>query len=292
MSFDAIEVAHMRTYSNTIQLLLQQRGSVLASTCMSHTYHGKSAEIVEQVGVVEATEITNRHADTELTETPHAARWMRPRDYGVADMVDEEDLLRILTDPKSAYAQSQQAALGRKWDDLIIDGALGSNFTGNDGGNVTTFLNDGGTAIASGGVGLTVQKLRTAKKTLMQNFVDLDHDELWCWISAEQHDNLLGQTQVVSGDFNKPVFATDGRIERFFGINFKVTERLTVNGSSERRCVLFAKSGMHCATWNGIRTRVRERSDKWDNPQVATKGTFGAARSEGKKFVEIPCDET
>jgi len=291
MSFDQIEVAHMRTYSNLVQLLLQQRGSVLAPCCTPHSFKGKAAEIVEQVGATEATEITNRHADTELTETPHAARWMRPRDFGVADMVDEEDLLRILTDPKSAYAQTQQAALGRKRDDIIIDGAIGNNFTGNDGGNVTTFANDGGTTLLAGGVGMTVQKLRLAKKTLMANFVDLDHDELWCWITAEQHDDLLGQTQVVSGDFNKPIFATDGRIEHFFGINFKHCERLTLDGNGDRQSVFYAKSGMHAGMWNGIRTRVRERPDKWDNPQVATKGTFGAARSEGEKFVIIPCVE-
>jgi len=43
--------------------------------------------------------------------------------------------------------------------------------------------------------------------------------------------------------------------------------------------------------WNGIRTRVRERSDKWDNMQVATKGSFGASRSEGGKLQIILCAE-
>ena len=291
MSFNQIETAHIRTYSNTLQLLLQQRGSVLSSTCMEHTYHGKSAEIVEQVGIVEATEIVSRHADTELTETPHASRWMRPSDWGVADMVDKQDLLRILTDPKSAYAQAQQAGLGRRLDDIIVSAAFGNNFTGNDGGTTTSFAADGGTVLSSGSVGITVAKLRAGKKQLMQNFVDLDHEEIWCWISAAQHDDLLGQTQVVSADFNKPIFASNGRIHNFFGINFKVCERLTLNGSSERRCLMFAKSGMHRGMWNGISSEVDRMPGKWGNMQVMSTATFGAARSEGSKFVEIPCAE-
>lgn len=289
---DQIEVAQVNQYSSNVELLVQQRGSKLMSTCIGHTFLGKNSEIIEQIGIIEATEITDRHADTELTDTPHASRWMRPSDWGVADMVDEEDLVRMLIDPRSPYAVAQQYGLGRKFDDIIIDGALGSNQTGQDGGTAVTFANDGGTTLLSGSVGLTVEKLRDAKRTLMANEVDIDNDELWCWISARQHDDLLGQTQVVSGDFNKPMFNTDGKIESFFGINFRHIERLTVNGSDERRCILFAKSGMHCGTWNGLRTRVRERPDKWDNFQVASKWTFGAARSEGEKFVEIPCDES
>ncbi len=286
-----IEIAQTRQYATNIELLLQQRGSKLMSTCMNHTFLGKAAEIIEQVGIVEATEITDRHADTELTDTPHDNRWMRPKDFGVAAMIDEEDLVKMLTDPRSAYAISQQYGLGRKFDDLIIDGALGTNQKGPDAGTAVTFANDGGTTIASGSVGMTVEKLREAKRNLMANEVDIDNDEIWCWITAAQHDDLLGQTQVVSGDFNKPIFATDGRIKSFFGINFQHIERLTVDGAGARQCPLYAKSGMHCGTWNGLRTRVRERADKWDNFQVASKWTFGASRTEGGKFNNILCTE-
>lgn len=286
-----INIANVKQYSSRVEHLVQQRGSKLMGCCTNHSFHGKSAEIVQQVGQQEATEILDRHADTELSDTPHAARWMRPRNFGVADMVDEEDLERILIDPKSPYAVSQQYALGRKLDDIIIDAADGSSFIGEDGTDTVTFANDGGTTVATGGTGLTVGKLRTAKRTLMANEVDIDNDELWCIITAAQHDDLLGQTQVVSGDFNKPIFGTDGKIERFFGINFKHCERLKTDGSGDRKVLLWAKSGMHCGSWNGIRTRVRERADKWDNTQVATKGSFGGARSEGEKIVVIPCVE-
>lgn len=287
-----VNIAHVKQYASRVEGLVQQRGSKVMGCTTQHSFVGKNAQIVQQVGIVEATEILDRHADTELTDTPHAARWMRPRNFGVADMVDEEDLERMIIDPKSPYAMTQQYALGRKLDDIIIGAALGTNFIGEDGTGSVTFANDGGGTVAVAGTGLNVVKLREAKKNLMANEVDIDNDELWCIITAAQHDDLLGQTQVVSGDYNRPVFGTDGKIERFFGINFKHCERLTANGgSSSRQVLLFAKSGLHTGSWNGIRTRVRERADKWDNTQVATKGSFGAARSEGKKVQIIECAE-
>lgn len=285
-----IETAYVKQYASRVEMLVQQRGSKLASICMNQSFVGKSAQVVQQVGAVEATEILDRHADTELVDTPHAARWVKPRHFGVADMVDEEDLEKVIIDPKSPYAMSQQYALGRKFDDIIIAAAIGSNFTGAEGTTTVTAANDGVDTVVAGGVGLTVEKLREAKRNLMANEVDIDNEEIWCAITAAQHDNLLGQTQVVSGDYNKPVFSTDGKIERFFGINFRHCERLTTSGG-ERQVLMWAKSGMCAATWNGIRTRVRERSDKWDNIQVASKGTFGATRTQGQKVQIILCVE-
>lgn len=286
-----VNVAHVKQYASRVEALVQQRGSKLSKCCTQHSFVGKNAQIIQQVGVVEATEILGRHADTELSNTPHAARWMKPRNWGVADMVDEEDVERMLIDPKSPYAQAQQYGIGRKFDDIIIDAALGTNFIGEDGTTTVTAANDGVDTVAVSASGLTVVKLREAKKNLMANEVDIDNDELWCAITAAQHDDLLGQTQVVSGDFNKPVFGTDGKIERFFGINFVHCERLTLDGSGDRQVLMWAKSGMHSGSWNGIRTRVRERADKWDNTQIATKASFGAARSEGEKVQIIKCAE-
>ena len=286
-----INEAHVKMYAANVEALLQQRGSVLMQHTTKHSYSGKEAQIIQQIGSVEATEINDRHADTELTDTPHSSRWMRPRHYGVADMVDDEDLQKTLIDPKSPMASVQQYALGRQADKVIIEGLFGTNYTGEDGANAVSFANDGGTTVAVSSSGLTVAKLRAAKKALMANFVDLKNDPLICPITAAQHDDLLGQTQVVSGDFNKPIFNTDGMIDYFFGIKFVHCELLTTDVSGNREVPLYAKSGLHSGMWSGIRTKVRERSDKWDNMQIATKGSFGGARTEGKKIVKILCAE-
>ena len=100
MSFQ-VTTAFVQQYSTNVQLLLQQRGSRLRDCVTVGSYTGKAAKAVEQIGEVTAQARTSRHADTPLISTPHDARWVHPTDYEWADMIDDQDKLRMLIDPTS-----------------------------------------------------------------------------------------------------------------------------------------------------------------------------------------------
>lgn len=289
MSFE-VTTATVQQYTSNVDLLLQQRGSKLRDCCTMGMYTGKAAKMVEQIGAVEARERTTRHGDTPLISTPHDARWVHPRDFDWADLIDNEDKLRMIIDPTSPYAINGAYALGRKLDDVIIANALGNALTGENGSTITAF-DTTNQQIASGSVGLTVAKLREAKKILLSNEVDVDMDELFIAVTAEQLDNLLGTTEVTSSDYNSVKALVEGKINTFMGFSFKHTERLTVDGSSDRRVIAWAKSGLHVGMWNDISARISERGDKNYSTQVFVNGTFGATRVEEGKVVEILCSE-
>ena len=85
----------------------------------------------------------------------------------------------------------------------------------------------------------------------------------------------------------------DGKITGFMGFNFIHSERLNTNGSSQRRCPAYAKSGMHLGIWENISTDVDQRKDIRGLPyQVYAYMTCGATRIEEEKIVEIPCAES
>lgn len=284
-----ITTAFVNQYKATVQLLLQQRGSRLRGSVMSDTYVGKGGRAVNQIGSVSAVQRTTRHGDTPLIETPHAARWVYPKDYEWADLIDDQDKLRTIIDPQSPYAQNGANALGRAIDNEIISAFFATSNTGEDGDGTEAF-DSTNYQIAVGGVGLTIGKLRTAKKMMMAANVDVDSDPLFVAITAQQHDDLLGETQAVSLDYTNRPALVDGRITAFMGFNFIHTELLGTDGSSDQRCPAWAKSGMHLGLWNDVTTRVSERSDKSYTTQVYVKGTFGATRIEQGKVVEIICD--
>jgi len=288
-----VKVAHVQQYANIVELLLQQRGSKLAGAVQRRSYTGKAAKAVEQVGAVEASEILARHEDTQLSDTPHAARWAFPRDWGVADMVDKQDLIRMLTDPRSSYALAQAYALGRKQDDLIIEAFFTDTAKiGENGSTSVTYANDGGNTVDSSGTNpMTVDKLREAKKALMADEVDIDNEMLFCAITAQQHDDLLSQTQAISLDYTTRPVLVEGRITAFMGFNFIHCERLVLDANADRLCPAWAQSGMVLGQWNGIESSVDKRPDKWNNWQVESQGTWGATRTEGKKIVKIICEE-
>lgn len=288
MSFE-VTTAFVQQYTTNVQLLLQQRGSKLRDYCTMGAYTGKAAKAVEQIGAVTAQKRTSRHSDTPLISTPHDARWVFPEDYEWADMVDDQDKLRMLIDPTSSYALNGAYSLGRSLDDAIITAALGDAKTGENGSTTTAFAT-ATQQIAVGGTGMTVAKLRQARKILIANEVDVASDPLYIAVTAQQIDNLLGTTEVTSSDFNSVKALVQGDVDTFMGFKFIQIERLGLDGSGDRRCFAWAKSGLHVGMWNDINTKISERADKSYAMQVYVKGTFGATRVDEKKVVEIICD--
>jgi len=293
MSFN-VTTHFVQQYTTNVQLLLQQKGSKLRDAVSVGSYTGKAAKAIEQVGSVEAQKRVVRHGDTPLISTPADARWVFPTDYEWADLIDDQDKLRMLIDPQSSYAQNGAYALGRAMDDEIIASFFGTSKTGENGSTDTSFpagQQVAATVGSTGATGLNIAKLREAKRVLMANEVDIDNDPLFCVISAQQHDDLLNEAQAISLDYNTRPVLVDGKITAFMGFNFIHSERLDVDGSSYRRVAAFAKSGMHLGMWNDISTMISERADKGYATQVYVKGTFGATRTEEKKVVEIKCAE-
>jgi hypothetical protein len=295
-------------FSTNLQLLLQQRGSKLRDTVTVGNYVGEAASPVDQVGAVTATPVVDRFASMHRVDAPVDRRWVYPQDYDLPQLIDSFDKLRLLTDPNSTYAVNANYAMGRAMDDEIIASYFRDAKTGKQGGTTTTFgtgLTTSGLAIdhcnVSVGIGgaasgLNVPKLREAKRSLMADEVDLDFDPLVCIVKSTQHDNLLGEVQVVSADFgwkDMPVLK-EGRLERFLGINFKHCERLTTGtddaAGTSTQVPVYAKSGMHLGIWNEIQNHVDIRADIRSRPyQLYSLGTFGGARLEEKKVRRIWC---
>jgi hypothetical protein len=294
MSFQ-VPTHFVQQYTTNVSLLLQQKGSKLRNTVSVGSYTGKAAKAVEQVGPVTAQKRTQRHGDTPLISTPADARWVFPVDYEWADLIDDQDKLRMLIDPQSAYAQNGALALGRAMDDEIIAGIFGTNKTGENGTTNTNFdTSNQRVAVnhaATGNVGLTVAKLREAKRILMKNEVDIDNEQLFVVITAKQHDDLLNEAQTISLDYNTRPVLVDGKITAFMGFNFVHCERIPATSDPYRRVVAYAKSGVHLGMWNDINTMISQRDDKGYATQVYCKGTFGATRTEEKKVVDILCAE-
>lgn len=294
MSFN-VTTHFVQQYTTNVQMLLQQKGSKLRNTVSVGSYTGKAAKAVEQIGPVNAQKRTIRHADTPLISTPADARWVFPSDYEWADLIDDQDKLRMLIDPQSAYAQNGAYALGRAMDDEIVSSFFGTAKTGENGSTDTVFATASQTVLqgvgSTGATGLNIAKLREAKRILMANEVDIDNEQLFVVITAQQHDDLLNEAQAISLDYNTRPVLVDGKITAFMGFNFVHCERLPVDGDTYRRVPAYAKSGMHLGLYNDINTQISQRDDKGYATQVYVKGTFGATRTEEKKVVEIKCAE-
>ena len=287
---DQANVAFVQQYATNVAHLLQQRGSKLRDAVSTSTATGKAAKAVEQVGAVNAVKRTTRHGDTPLISTPHDARWVFPVDYEWADLIDDQDRVRMLINPQSPYAVNGAYAIGRAIDDEIISALYATSKTGENGTGTEAFSSDQ-IVTTDAAQAMSLPALLNAREKLMEAEVDVENDPIYCAISAQQHSDLLNLDQARSIDYVNKKVMVDGLISQFLGINFIVTERLPVDGSSDRRCFMWAKSGVHLCTWNDLTTKISEREDKSYATQVYVKATIGATRLELGKVVQLTTHE-
>lgn len=285
-----ITTAFVRSYSADTQHLLQTRGSMLRNYVMWDTYTGEGGRAVNQIGTTAAVKRVMRHAATPLGNIPHAARWVEPNDYEVpADLIDTQDKLRMLFDPAGPYQQSHAMALGRALDQELLGAMFASAKTGSNGTGTPEAFDTATYRIAADGASMTVAKLRSARRKLMAAKNRLDIDQPYIAITAAEHDSLLNEPQVVSGDYNRTLVLVEGQVQRFLGFNFIHLEEILVDGSGNKRCPCWVKSGVHGGMWNDINSRIDERPDLGYATQVYSKGTFGGTRLEQGKVLEILC---
>jgi hypothetical protein len=313
-----VNQAFVQQYSTNIMMLLQQQGSKLRNVVQNYSFMGKAASMAEQFGQVSPVRNQSRHSDTPLISTPQDKRWIYPNDYDWADLIDNQDKLRMLIDPAGPYTQAGVYAMGRAIDDEIISGFFNANNTGENGTVSTSTLHAfnsnsqsvAATVGASAATGLNIAKLRRAKRILLEAQVDIDNDQLFAVISAKQHDDLLNEAQAVSLDYNTQPVLVNGKISAFMGFNFIVSERIPgatgynaainpaiASADSDGSYVagtrwmvpVFAKSGLALGLWNDIQASVDRRPDKRNSFQVYVTGTFGAARLEERRCVIINC---
>lgn len=301
-----IEVARVQQFNANVMHLSQQKGSRLESAVRRETQKGKS-QFFDRIGSVAAVERTGRHSSTPQIDTPHSRRMVVMKDYEWADLVDDQDKIRMLFDPTSEYAMAAAWAFGRSKDDVIISKALAAAQGGEDGSesvshpNSQKYAANDGTNFAS----LNVKTLRAIRRILRKNEVD-PSIPLFMAVTSEQIESLLGQTEVTSSDYASVKALVQGEVDSFMGFKFIEINRLLATTSStaspttgavgsgssvtgKTACLAWAQDGLLMSVGEDFVTKMSERSDKGYSMQVYARMSIGSTRMEEEKVVEVIC---
>lgn len=288
-----VSTAFVKQFGSNVDMLVQQKGSRLMNAVRRETIRGEQA-FFDQIGATEAVEVTDRHGDSPLINTPHSRRRVTPVDVEWGDLIDDFDKLKMLMDPESAYALNAGWAVGRKIDDIIIRNIFAAAATGKDGSSSTSFPAGNQVAADFDGdgtdEGLTVEKLREARRLLRANEVPED-EPMFIACTAKQLDDLLGTTEVTSSDFNTVKALVQGDIDTYMGFKFIHTERLETDSSSLRRVPVWSMNGLLLAVAKDPTVRVTERADKRFSQYVYYMTSVGSTRMEEDRVIEIKCAE-
>lgn len=288
-------------FSRNIDTLLQQKDSRLLAWVTQGSHSGEKASPVDQIGVVDMTDITTRFAPMPRTDAPASRRWVTPVSSDLNQMIDTFDKLKLLTDPRSTYVQSALYAGNRRRDRHILTGFFADAAIGVTGAGTETFgttLTTAGGQNVSVGVGgaasgANVAKFKAAKLRLWEADVDEDED-LYTVTKPKQHDELLNEIQIISMDFNDKPVLVEGKITRFLGINFKRSNLLSTGtddaAGTSTMVPVWTQRGMHYGNWQTTVTDISQRKDLQGLPwQAYVMQTGGATRLELPRVVRVWC---
>ncbi len=292
-----VDTALVQSYHSNIQIKFQQMGSRLRPYVRVETQNAEF-DFYDRITATTAVEVTTRHGDTPLISTPHDRRRVGLRDFDWADLIDRKDRLRMLADPTSPYTTNAVYALGRSMDDIIIEAAFGTAYTGKTGSTTVSFPTASEVAVnyvesgSSTNSNLTIGKLRRVRYLLDKAEATIDGAfDLIAVVDPSQIQALLRTTEVTDADYNTVKALVEGNVDTFMGFKFIKSNRLTV-ASSIRSCLFFERQGLMLAIASEVMTDIGPRRDKRNSVQVYACGSFGATRMWEEKVLRVKCDET
>lgn len=309
MSFTITE-NFVRQFDSVFTLLAQQKKSRLEQFIRDKRMGVVGDSFTaERIAKAEANAVTSRHGDTPFQDQTHSRRvaFMLDKDWG--ELIDRLDKIKMLADPTSETVNNMVAALNRQKDGVIIEALNGTAATGAQGTGTQALPS--GQIIVNGGTGLTLAKLRSAKKLLdnaeqndeayfemmgqsvtqTQPFGQYANASYVLACTANQIDNLLGDTTITSADFNSVKALVAGSINTFMGFWFV---RLPTTGPSAlplaatiRSCLAWSPRALAYGIGENITSRIAERVDKRFSVQVYGQVSVGAVRKEDEGVVRI-----
>lgn len=281
----SVDIAFVHQYDSNFQLLAQQESERIRKAVRVKETNGKTANF-ERIGSVTMAARTSRHQDTNLVNTPHSRRRATLVDYEVGDLIDDEDEIRLLIDPDSAYTMAFAAAAARRMDQTSIDAAVGNATSVAADDTTSTVALPSAQKVAAASTGLTLAKLRQANTILDANEFSKGSGMRWLVYNAEGLEDILGDSTATSADYNSVRLLMNASITSFHGFEWIHSELLGTDGT-DRQHIAWHRRAMGLALGKAPFTEMSRRSDKSNSLQVLTKETVGAVRIEDEGVVEI-----
>lgn len=323
-----IETAYVNAFNAGFSQAFQQSTSKLRPF-VEIDRQSAEFEYYDRIGLADdMTEVTTRYGDNPVSDIPHDRRRIGLRDYEIGKPIDEKDLIRVATDPSSAYMQALVATANRKVDDLIIAGLTSTAYTGKAGATSLSFasstadkitvgaISDGQTRITAGTVlareaateginvnktyngstaggaatGLTIAKLKGIRETMMKLDAIEQDQVVDMFIAAHQFQDLLGITEVINADYSVRKNLSEGNVTTFAGFRFHHVERLPF-ASSVRSCFAFLPKAFKLAIAKDIKADMWRLPEKKNIPYLYVNLSMGGSRMWGEVLARVECAE-
>lgn len=303
-----VEQHHKTTYNDNVMMVAQQMKDPVVGAVTVVPVSGEAVRAADLINAKRYGRQSLRSRTNGENPATATARWLVMPDEEIfsAQYIDKADKWKMANDPTSNFMKADVAAVTRGYADTVFGlqetaegvyevqygGILGVAREGKTPGAGTPL--PASQFIAHASVGLTLDKLRLARKRLkIANFgIDTVMDPLYGAITPEQEDNLLGIAAASGANLN--TFEIEqlksGTPTKLLGMTWIVTNRLPKTGNI-RTCVIWSKANILVGEWEGINGQMWNDPHVNNLPYIKTCCTIDAVRAQDKGVIAIECQE-
>jgi hypothetical protein len=290
-----VDVAFKANVGSDIEHNLQQRTSAVMPYVRVVKITGKSDTFRRALPKDTIEEITTRFGATPLNPMQYETRRILMRSFEDGDMLDKTDVVKLLSDPRNKHSEAIAMSFARKLDKLLLLAAVG-NAPIADADDALTQTALSAAQIIDEDIGtsnskLNVTKLRAAALQLKKSHVNFRLERPTCFLTADDEDALLSDSNVISADYNTTRVLVDGAVDSFMGFKFvqaqvlEDSDMLTSEGFA--RAVIMIPSSLEVRMSRGVEVEIGPDPSYKFNPRLYAAMDFGATRAEEAKVVVI-----
>ena len=290
---------HLDMFKDILLHEAQQQGSKLEQAVMSEMMQGNKTYI-DKLGQNSSYIKSTRGETKTFSDATFERRQVQETFSSFDHIMDKEDLIKYVQNPRNELVASAVWTLGRRKDEVIIDAISGNavvttnGSTANQALTLTVAVDDHSFDSGSGDVGLTSGKLKKALTLLKENYGH-NGGRLICIAPSRQIMNLTTENQQVSGDFrkNRPLEGpgTVANLSGYMGIDFIEYESTGTDSNSDEKVFLITEDAVKLGIYVPLTVEFVKLSERTGNPDsLSAYEAVGATRMYEEKVVEIACD--
>lgn len=304
--YERFEQTMKTTFADQAKLAAQVYDSKLRHTVTEYTdmKGSKQSAPVLYYDKVEAQEREGRGVQIADNPANRRRRWLKYRPMMTSgELITTEDQLKGMSDFQSALMKTHYAAIRRKIDrDRILEGIFGTAYEGELGETAITFpgtqvigatVQGGG---GSGSVGMNLEKIKTSRKMFALADHDLDMEEPFILVTAEQIDDLSNEIELKSKDYREeagPQFSRDGKLSKVWNhwfLEFQALPTKITGGRVVQRNPAYLKSCVALGVWQDVQEHTNRQPQMYDELYMWIDANMDCRRLDETGVIEIESD--
>jgi len=292
-----ISQAYIETFEATVRHLAQQQQSKLRGAVtevmkqsQTHNWDRLSASVGREKTSARMVSPAGGNGSGAVGSTD-GLEWTRRqtliRTFDTGEVIEQEDIVQMLIDPKSAAAQNLVMNMRRRIDDVIIEAATGDSLDGS--GTPVTFPT--GQVVGDYTGELTLDFVLEVDEKFMNNDIDPD-EERYIVVGPRQRRKLLQLIEVVSGDYQDRKALATGYLPNFLGWNWIISTRLNIPAVDQIDCFAMTRKALGLHVASDISVQAAPRPDMSFAWQLYLSQSLDCKRVEDEHLVWMKLADT